>query len=149
MVMKFVGTTNNPGYPRYITDNGDNTGFHMFERVATTGLLNIGATTFDIAANTNKWMVWDFAYSAAFGSPHSSYCYTNNAVAATDDGNAYVGNGFTLSSDGGFFGDTAPCNVAFLVIYGATTGSSNIPGTNTTARTSVFSALTNYFNLSP
>lgn len=113
---------------------------HSDQTLVTT--INNGT---DVVAGfvTNKWMVWDVVAPLA----GNTSVYTNNVLAVSGGGSASP-----TTAGGLMVGAFAPVpgtlfsriNVAAIVTF-----TNAIPGTNSTARASVFSALTNYFNISP
>lgn len=106
---------------------------------SATSFMTIGETI------TNKWYVLDVVCNGGSG----LQTYTNNVSAnSTVAAQSKTQNGMTFGADN-FLGNCGPLDLALLVTYGNADQTFALPGTNTTARTAVYSALTNYFNLAP
>lgn len=93
--------------------------------------------------NSNRLMVFDFM---VMGSASSAF-YTNNVLAASGDCGNFAAKGMLVGVNRLFTPATfMPMQIALIATYGE---GNPIPGTNTVARTQVYSIITNMFKLSP
>ena len=144
MVFRYNGVTN--ASVRYFYDGRAALGHKAGQW--TAGQLFYGSSSLTITGEllTNRWIVFDFVMGET---GVGSYGYTNNVSAGgTAIAQTKTQAGMVLGADH-FISAWTPLDLALMVTYGSTDSSVPLPGTNTTARTAIFNALTNYFNLSP
>lgn len=143
---EFVVVASLDGYPAgntYLMGNYSDLNFRIGELNNKHWYMNNGSgLTGGSTSYTNKFIVLDCVFFGA-----SSAGYTNNGVdmsgnAGTSQSGAFMVGG--VNTSGTFKGW-----IAAIATYGNQYGTNAIPGTNETARGKVFSALTNYFGITP
>lgn len=142
MVMRWNDATN--GNNRWVIADANADAIAVYQNSGKLKLLN--GTSAIATLTTNKWIVYEFvSLTNSSDGSLGAIIYTNGVLAASTAASALNHySGIVVGADHWLIEQWSPIDIALIVAYSGAT-----PGTNSTARTKLVSALTNYFNLSP